>query len=188
MNSIFLDVEGVLNSIDNLEKVYKETNKPHSGFNYPFDERCLEEIVSEFCDGYYGKCSKLAQDYLYLFEDNIKGDLWLYDDADSEMFTDEVCQKAKEIINKMEKLNNSDLVNKLDKSYAHTKKLILSYKYLELVRLPIGYPNRDNLVDEFFDNIMDAGITELFERTSLDFSKEVIKKTRYLLFVLKGGK
>ena len=144
-----------------------------------FDERCLEEIVSEFCDGYYGKCSKLAQEYLYLFEDNIKGDLWLYDDADSEMFTDEVCQKAKEIINQMEELNNSDLVNKLDKSYAHTKKLILSYKYLELVRLPIDYPNRDNLVDEFFDNIMDAGITELFERTSLDFSKEAIKKTRY---------
>ncbi|MBQ3020664.1 MAG: hypothetical protein IJD92_00385 [Bacilli bacterium] len=44
MNIIFLDVDGVLNSIDNLERVYKETNKPHSGFNYPFDEMCLGNL------------------------------------------------------------------------------------------------------------------------------------------------
>ena len=44
MNIIFLDVDGVLNSINKLIEVYKETQKPHSGYSYPFDERCLRNL------------------------------------------------------------------------------------------------------------------------------------------------
>lgn len=50
MNIIFLDVDGVINSVNNLIKVYKETHKSHSGYSYPFDSNCLEnlkELVSE---------------------------------------------------------------------------------------------------------------------------------------------
>lgn len=43
-NIIFLDVDGVLNSISNLIKVYEKTHKQHSGYNYPFDEKCLENL------------------------------------------------------------------------------------------------------------------------------------------------
>ena len=44
MNIIFLDVDGVLNSRNKLMEVYKKTHKPHSGYSYPFDERCLENL------------------------------------------------------------------------------------------------------------------------------------------------
>ena len=44
MNIIFLDVDGVLNSLNKLISVYNETHKPHSGFSYPFDEICLENL------------------------------------------------------------------------------------------------------------------------------------------------
>ena len=43
-NIIFLDVDGVLNSISNLIKVYEKTHRQHSGYNYPFDEKCLENL------------------------------------------------------------------------------------------------------------------------------------------------
>ena len=49
-NIIFLDVDGVLNSINNLIEVYNKTKKPHSGYDYPFDENCLknlQELVNE---------------------------------------------------------------------------------------------------------------------------------------------
>lgn len=46
INIIFLDVDGVLNSIRNLIKVYEQTHKQHSGYNYPFDENCLENLCS----------------------------------------------------------------------------------------------------------------------------------------------
>lgn len=44
MNIIFLDVDGVLNSINKLIEVYNKTNRPHSGYSYPFDEICLENL------------------------------------------------------------------------------------------------------------------------------------------------
>ena len=44
MNIIFLDVDGVLNSINKLIEVYNKTNKPHSGYSYPFDEACLRNL------------------------------------------------------------------------------------------------------------------------------------------------
>ena len=44
MNIFFLDVDGVLNLIDYLIKLYYETQKPHSGYDYPFDERCLGNL------------------------------------------------------------------------------------------------------------------------------------------------
>lgn len=139
-----------------------------------FDERSLEEIVKEFCDGYYGKASNKVQEYIYLFEDNINGDMWLYDDADHEMFTDELVEKAEEIIK-----DALSLVEENDKEYKHVEELFLTYLYMYIVRLPLEDKSRDNLIDVFFTKVNEHGITELFERTSLEFSKEVMKKSRY---------
>jgi len=44
LNIIFLDVDNVLNSTTKLIEVYKKTGKPHSGYRYPFDERCLNNL------------------------------------------------------------------------------------------------------------------------------------------------
>lgn len=44
MNIIFLEVDGVLNSQNKLIEVYKKTGKPHSGYLYPFDEKCLDNL------------------------------------------------------------------------------------------------------------------------------------------------
>ena len=48
MNIIFLDIDGVLNSHRKLIEVYKKTHKPHSGYNYPFDEICLNNLKDLF--------------------------------------------------------------------------------------------------------------------------------------------
>lgn len=44
MNIIFLDVDGVLNSVGNLISTYNETHKPYSGHDYPFDVKCLTNL------------------------------------------------------------------------------------------------------------------------------------------------
>ena len=51
---IFLDVDGVLNSINKLIEVYKLTGKPHSCYDYPFDDNCLEYLkyIVEETDSY----------------------------------------------------------------------------------------------------------------------------------------
>ena len=51
MNVIFLDVDGVLNSIKSLKTAYKDDNKrPYSDYYYPFDPKCmlnLKHLVEE---------------------------------------------------------------------------------------------------------------------------------------------
>ena len=49
-------------------------------------------------------------------------------------------------------------------------------EYLHLVRLDLNYPNRDLLIDEFRNKVTSLKITELFERTALDYSIDVMKK------------
>lgn len=139
-----------------------------------FDNRSLDEIVKEFCDGYYGKASKYVIEYINLFEDNIKGDLWLYDDADSEMFTDDLEEKARVIIN-----NALSSVSNGTKEYKHVLTLYLSYLYLHTVRLSLDEKNRDEEVNKLFSLIKELGVTEIFERTSLEFSENVVRKSRY---------
>lgn len=44
MNIIFLDVDGVLNSLSNLIDMCNRTKKSYSGYNYPFDKKCLKNL------------------------------------------------------------------------------------------------------------------------------------------------
>ena len=44
MKIIFLDVDGVLNSIKNLINVSNKNHRPYSGYDYPFDEKCLKNL------------------------------------------------------------------------------------------------------------------------------------------------
>ena len=113
---------------------------------------------------------------MYLFEDNIQNKtLWLYDDADSELFTDEVVIKARKLINKA--LDASKDENELIRK--HVAVLELGVRYLELVRMTLEDSSRNVLIDKFDNDIRKYGITELFERTNLDYSIEVMKKSMY---------
>ena len=44
MNIIFLDVDGVLNSLKHLKEEYQRNKRPYSGFEYPFDSDCLNNL------------------------------------------------------------------------------------------------------------------------------------------------
>ena len=44
MNIVFLDVDGVLISIRGLKKTYYQTKRPYSGYDYPFDPKCMYNL------------------------------------------------------------------------------------------------------------------------------------------------
>lgn len=139
------------------------------------DHKDLNYYVKEFCENYYGKkASKFIIEFINLWEDKVYDyDLWLYDDASHPMFTDETIDKAKKLISEALNSESDELLIK------RIKRLNLSMKYLELVRLELGFPNRDELIDEFLIEVKEQGITEIFERTDLFYSIEVMKKSRY---------
>ena len=139
------------------------------------DSKCLNELINDFCNNYYGKsASKYIIEYLNMWEDEIYDKtLWLYDDADSDLFTDELVQKGKELLECAYNSESHDIYKE------RIEKLILGIKYLQLVRLPLNTEGRNELIDEFSKLVKKHHITELFERTSLEYSIEVMKNSRY---------
>ena len=139
------------------------------------DSKCLNELINDFCNNYYGKsAAKYIIEYLNMWEDEIYDKtLWLYDDADSDLFTDELIQKGKELLNLAYNSESYDIYKE------RIEKLILGIKYLELVRLPLNTEGRNELIDGFSKLVKKHHITEIFERTSLDYSIEVMKNSRY---------
>ncbi|MBO7080200.1 MAG: hypothetical protein J6W64_10485, partial [Bacilli bacterium] len=65
-----------------------------------YDNLVLEDEIMEFARAYYGAPSaKYVLDFINLFEDAVKAySLWLYDDSDHPMFTDELEEKAANIL------------------------------------------------------------------------------------------
>lgn len=138
------------------------------------DTEPLDVLIKDFCDNYYGKeSSKYVIDYLNMWEDEIYNKtLWLYDDADSLLFTDELIDKGLKLLNTA--FNETD--NYIYKE--RIEKLILGMEYAYLVRLE-NSENKNKLVDKFYEKVKKHHITELFERTSLEYSISIMKNSRY---------
>ena len=138
------------------------------------DAKSVNEIIEEFCFYYYGDvASKYVLEYIYLWENHVRNyNMWLYDNADHEMFNEEIIQESFRLLNKaLEFTTNKERV----------ERLLISIEYLYLVRLEMDYPNRNKLIDDFKEKILKLRITEIFERTELNYSIEIMKKSRYAI-------
>lgn len=135
--------------------------------------KTLDYLINEFCEGYYKESGKYIKEYIYLWEDEVDGkELWLYDDADSTLFSDENIAKASELIEKALEVASEEIKKRV-------LRVALGLEYLRIVRLPLDALDRDKQIDEFYKKVRYQKITELFERTSLDYSINVMKKSRY---------
>ena len=113
-------------------------------------------------------------DYINMWEDEIYDKtLWLYDDADSELFTDELIEKGTKLL----QLAYVNATNDIYKE--RIEKLMLGMEYAYIVRLSLEAQNRNELIDKFYEKIKKHHITEIMERTSLEFSINVMKNSRY---------
>ena len=173
-----IGVKGLLmqGNFSNGGKGYFDELKSYVAAKMMRSDEKLEDIISYFCDHYYGNASKYIQEYIYLFEDAINNKtLWLYDDADSDLFSGEIIINARNIINKA--LEAAKYDNELIKK--HLNIVEIGLRYLELVTMPLENKERNKLIDKFDDDLRVLGITELFERTNLDYSIQVMKNSLY---------
>ncbi|MPN09546.1 hypothetical protein SDC9_156837 [bioreactor metagenome] len=66
-----------------------------------------------------------------------------------------------------------------EKVFLRVEKEWLSILCVRLTRMELGAPGRDEMIDMFEHLCRKHHITELHERLDLDFSIEVMKKSRY---------
>ena len=89
------------------------------------------------------------------------------------MFNDEMINKSFRLLNKA--LSSTKDLKQIER----IKKLLLGIEYLYLVRLDMNYPNRNQMIDDFKQKVLDLKLTEIFERTEINYSIEVMKKSRF---------
>ncbi len=134
----------------------------------------LDKTIKDFCDNYYGKeASPYIIEFINLWEDNVYDKkLWLYDDSDSDLFTTDIINKAYALITQALKVSNGEYYDRVDK-------LMLSMEYLIIVRKPLNDESRNEMLDKFIVRVKKHHITELFERTELEYSFDVMRKSQY---------
>lgn len=135
----------------------------------------ISELINDFINGVYGsKSAPYIREYVDLLCDSIKGnELSIYQNSDAPYITDELINKADELF-KMA-IDNAET----EKNKWYLEKEYLSVLFMKASRLPLDDPERNKLIDELYNKVKAFGISEIRERTHLDISFDILRKSRY---------
>ena len=139
-------------------------------------ERDVNREIDDFLAGYYGKSSDCMKAYITLLHESV-GDipLKIYDSPASEIFSEPVLEKADRLLEAAIEAAEDEAVKR------RIEKERLAITYVHLARMEMDHPQRNELIDAFADQVKSFRITEIMERTNLDLSFEIMKRSRYCL-------
>lgn len=136
----------------------------------------IDDEIHRFCEGVYGKkAGAFMEEYTRLTEKACtSSELYIYQYPDIPYITDEHVAEADRLVTRaMEEAENTEYYNRVKREY-------LSVRFLKLSRLEMDVPGREEMINEFFDDLKREGITEIRERKTLGVLKELMLKNRYV--------
>jgi hypothetical protein len=136
----------------------------------------VDREIRGFCETVYGKQAgdTVAQYFMLVMAACEGAPLGIYQHPDALYITDELIDRSQELLDRATALaENETLRERIDKER-------LSMRFLRLARMPLDTPGRTELVDAFFNDVKRHGITEIRERRSLAFSKQIMLEYQYL--------
>ena len=129
-----------------------------------------QRAIDEFLQGYFGGGAQAISEWLKLFHDAAElHHARIYDNPDAPYFSDELIQKGLELFDRASKM----AADEAEKARIEIARLGL--RYTALCRMPINDPTRNDVIDEFIDDVRSAGITELWERKRLEPTIKYLK-------------
>ena len=136
----------------------------------------VDKEIDRFVNAVYGKsAAPYVKEYLSVMEEACSSSLLrIFQYPDAEFITDELVEKSKSLFEKAIASADTDAMReRIEREY-------LSVRFLEITRLDMDAPDRDELIDVFYEDLKRFGITEIRERIYLDISKECMHKHRYV--------
>ena len=132
-------------------------------------------IIDEFIKGVYGEDSyPFIREYVDMLCDAVQGKpLQLYQNSNACHITDELVSRAEELF------ASALSAAKTEKQKWYLEKEYLSVLFMKVTRMPLDTPERETLADRLYDGVKRFGITEIRERTNLEVSFEILRKSRY---------
>lgn len=137
-------------------------------------ETDIDEEMQWYFRAVFGeKAAPHMAKYVELMEKATETDcLFIKQYPDAAWITDELVAEADALFQKAMSVAEGAYLDRIRREH-------LAVRYLQIVRMEMGAPNRDKLIDDFIDDVKKSGITELMERNSIAFSKECMKRSRY---------
>ena len=132
-----------------------------------------DEMQRYFKAVYSEKAAPYIAQYVNLMEKATANDcLFIKQYPDADWITDALVAEADKLFQNAMAVAEGVYLERIQREH-------LAVRYLQVVRMELGAPGRDELIDVFIDDVKKYGITELMERNSIAFSKECMKRSRY---------
>lgn len=138
-------------------------------------ETDIDDEMNRFFAAVYGKKSgEFIREYVLMTEKACcSHPLTIYMEPDAPFITDELLEKADELFRKaVDAAENDEYRKRIKREY-------LAVRFLQLARMEMNAPERESLINRFFNDVKSFGITEIMERTSLVVSKQCMLESRY---------
>ena len=135
----------------------------------------VDAEMRAFVDAVYGRAAgEVYLEYLNLMEGAcMSAPLTIYLYPDAPHITDDLVDKCEEIFTRALALaENAEYRRRLEREY-------LAVRFLRLARTEVGAEGKDAAVEEYIRDVKSHGITELFERSSVDVAEKALKESRY---------
>ena len=136
----------------------------------------VDVAIDEFLTGVYGKSAgEVLKKYLDVMEEACSSStLFIYQYPDAEYITDELVEKCDALFKEAIAVAENETYRKrVEREY-------LSVRFLKITRSELDTQKRNELIDEFFNDVKKEGITEIRERTSLAVSKRCMQNHRFV--------
>lgn len=135
----------------------------------------VDAEIRGFTRAVYGKeAGRIYCEYLALMEAAcMSAPLTIYLYPDSAHITDDLIGKCEEIFTRaLLAAENDTYRRRLEREY-------LAVRFLRLTRTPLDTEGREAAIEEYIRDVKSHGITELFERTSVDMAEKAMKEGLY---------
>ena len=134
-----------------------------------------DTLIRDFTDGYYGPAAGPMRAYIDLWRSACGPDdhAGIYDSPAAGYLTEKRLAAAWQFL-------RAALAAAQDAPWRErVEREALSVRYAQITRMPLDAPSRGALADAFAQDAKRLGITELFERRSLDQSFQAMKESRF---------
>jgi len=132
--------------------------------------------INEFLTGYYGMAAPAIREYFDMIHKKVIDEnihLSIYDPPINEYLTPDIIEKANKLFDRAEMLaDNAEILERV-------KIARLPIKFVNLAVMEKDVPEKEKLIDEFFEEIKQYGITRIKEGRDLEFSKRMMLSREY---------
>ncbi|MEA4823936.1 MAG: DUF4838 domain-containing protein [Clostridiaceae bacterium] len=132
----------------------------------------VERGIDEFLEAYYGMAAPEVRAFIRLIHEQITPDthMWLFDSPNAPYLTDTMLDAAETLFDRAERIADNEMI------LLRVRRLRLSVRYVQMARLCVDAPDREEKLEDFFAEVRACGITSYREGKGLEYTEKLLRE------------